>query len=112
MNTGKMFLLFHVVTSEPAGIALWCDVIEPRGRLDDGSCLEDLHRGGSDQNKDEGQNNDLLCVLLSPTVFFHDLSGLVLFSPFLSILLHPCSSNCHHYLEVHLKGGFKGQINI
>lgn len=38
MNTERMLLLSHVVTSEPAAIALWCDVIEPRGRLDDGSC--------------------------------------------------------------------------
>lgn len=50
MNTGKISVRFHVVTSEPAGTAPCCDVIEPRGRLDDGSCVEGLQRGGSDQN--------------------------------------------------------------
>lgn len=84
--------------------------MEPLGRPDNGSGLEDLHGGGSDPNKDEGRNNDLLRVLRSPTVFLHVLSGLVLLSPFHSILL--CSSNCHHYLKVHLKRGFKRQINI
>lgn len=106
MKARRRFYCHAFVTSEPACVALCSDVIEPWGSLDDDSRFEYLCRG-SDKNWYAGQYKVLLYVL-SPTVSFHYLASLVLLSHVL--LLY--SSNCLLYLEVHLKGGFQGQINI
>lgn len=108
MKAWKRFYFHAFVTSEPACVALCSDVIEPWGVWMMIHVLEYLCRGGSDKNWDAGQYNVILYVLLSPTVSFHFV---LLFDLFSSVILL-YSSNCHLYLEVHLKGGFQGQINI
>lgn len=112
MKARKRFYFRSFVTLELASVALCSDVIEPWGSLDDDSHFVYLCRRGSDKNWDAGQHNVLLYVLLSLTVLFYYLASLVLLFHLFSSVLLLYSSNCHLYLEIHLKGGFKGHINI